>query len=71
MNGKKARRLREVAESITIDKPMLSYEKHIPAVYQFFNGKMFKTQKGVPLKLGQCTRKAYQAIKKESYNWST
>ena len=73
MNQRKAKLLRKIAQAKTEGMPELSYEIGSPPEYDARkneNGdfiqplQWYKTTNGVPKKLGYCTRKVYQDMKK-------
>ena len=73
MNQKKAKRLHRIAEASTQGIPGVSYELGQPSRYEarrndagdFLVPYIFdKAARGVPKKLGYCTRSVYQKMKK-------
>lgn len=73
MNQRRAKKLRRIAEASTENMPDISYEVGTPPVFdarknkegEFLRPYIFdKITRGTPRKLGYCTRKMYQDMKK-------
>lgn len=73
MNQRKAKRLRRIAEARTEGMPNVSYEVGQAPIYDAIKDdegkyikpyKFQKIERGVPRKMGYCTRKLYKDMKK-------
>ncbi len=70
MNGKKAKKLRRMAEHLSVGIPAVAYEGGIPPVFRDISLPMEplnikKIVGGVPLRLvNECTRKIYKELKR-------
>jgi len=73
MNGRKARRLRAEAFSLTVGQKKTRYVLGRPPQFVSVTsvngtptGEVRKVVNGVPTKLGTCTRKTYKQLKREA-----
>ena len=64
MNGKKAKKLRKLAQQLTIGKPDVYYENMVTGMAITPTGGLKPFSNPPTIALGYCTRKVYKRLKK-------
>ena len=74
MRGKRAKELRAMAQSVSVGKDYINWEDWSPPVFKEAdldgNTYVIKTSKGIPARLGDCTRRLYKRLKQEWKNYA-